>query len=225
MSVAPAKATVRFARPRRVDEGCRSCKSNKHGDSISLADRAAMARLYQDYQSTAAIGIKFDCSSTTVARILKQDGVRMRKAGYHSPRCVRTNSVSPADRSLMVQLYESGQSTIAIGLRVNRPNGTVSRILHQEGVVMRSPGCQHPGWSKHPLYPTWHGIKKRCHHPKCPAFPAYGGRGIYMCDSWANNFEQFLADVGPRPSLEHSLDRIDRIEPAASLAALAAVVI
>jgi len=30
-----------------------------------------------------------------------------------------------------------------------------------------------------------------------------------MCPEWANNFERFLRDVGPRPSPKHSIERID----------------
>jgi hypothetical protein len=40
-------------------------------------------------------------------------------------------------------------------------------------------------------------------------FKNYGGRGIRACPAWLESFEQFLADVGSRPSSAHSLDRIN----------------
>lgn len=48
---------------------------------------------------------------------------------------------------------------------------------------------------------------QRCHNPKHPKFATYGGRGILVCERWRESFETFLADVGPRPSPKHSIDR------------------
>lgn len=56
-------------------------------------------------------------------------------------------------------------------------------------------------------YRVWSAVIKRCCCESDSAFPNYGGRGIQICDRWRNSFEAFLADVGPRPSLSHSLDR------------------
>jgi hypothetical protein len=61
---------------------------------------------------------------------------------------------------------------------------------------------------KSPEYYTWTGMKARCLNPNAPRWTDYGGRGITVCDRWMT-FENFLADMGPRRSLEYSLDRID----------------
>lgn len=57
-------------------------------------------------------------------------------------------------------------------------------------------------------YEIWVGIRKRVDNPKCPAFSYYGGRGITYEESW-RSFENFLKDVGEKPSKDHTLDRID----------------
>lgn len=58
-------------------------------------------------------------------------------------------------------------------------------------------------------YNIWLGIKRRCNNPKDPAYKNYGGRGITICDRWLESFENFLEDMGFRPSPKHSIDRID----------------
>lgn len=58
-------------------------------------------------------------------------------------------------------------------------------------------------------YKIWLGVKQRCLNPKNPSYRHYGGRGITVCVRWAESFERFLADVGPRPSMSHTIDRKD----------------
>jgi hypothetical protein len=61
---------------------------------------------------------------------------------------------------------------------------------------------------RHPLYQLWQGMRARCSNPKHTRYSRYGGRGITVCERW-NDFLTFVDDVGPRPSLRHSIDRID----------------
>ena len=56
-------------------------------------------------------------------------------------------------------------------------------------------------------YRCWKGMNQRCHNPSNPLYRYYGAKGIVVCEQWRRSFVQFLSDVGPRPSLEYSLDR------------------
>lgn len=55
---------------------------------------------------------------------------------------------------------------------------------------------------------SWEAMRARCLSPKHPHFHDYGGRGIGICERWSG-FDAFLSDVGPRPSSDRFLDRID----------------
>ena len=63
----------------------------------------------------------------------------------------------------------------------------------------------------HPLYATWRGMRQRCMNPNDPAYRNYGGRGVFICEEW-NDFWQFVEDMGPKPTPQHSLDK-DMIKP------------
>ena len=71
-----------------------------------------------------------------------------------------------------------------------------------------SRGCTTGLPSKHPLYQTWDGIKKRCYQPNATGYKNYGGRGITMCEEWLNSFQIFVKDMGERPK-NCTIERID----------------
>lgn len=58
-------------------------------------------------------------------------------------------------------------------------------------------------------FETWRGMRRRCYDENNISYYNYGGRGIRVCEAWQASYDQFLADMGRRPSPEHSLDRID----------------
>lgn len=62
--------------------------------------------------------------------------------------------------------------------------------------------------SKHPMYGGWQQMILRCHDPKNSIYYRYGAVGIRVCDQWRENFQNFLADMGERPS-GMTVDRID----------------
>lgn len=64
------------------------------------------------------------------------------------------------------------------------------------------------GLTKTPEHKCWVEMRARCLRTDHHAFEHYGGRGISICDRWSE-FLNFLADMGARPTLKHSLDRID----------------
>jgi hypothetical protein len=72
-------------------------------------------------------------------------------------------------------------------------------------------------WKRHgqagqrpsPEWNAWQGMKGRCYCPNTTQFSRYGGRGITVCDRWRDDFGAFLADMGPKPTPAHELDRID----------------
>lgn len=68
--------------------------------------------------------------------------------------------------------------------------------------------------ARHPdMYSIWYMMNYRCQNPKHDHYKNYGGRGISVCKAWhvdtPGAFEQFVKDVGIRPSPSHSIDRID----------------
>jgi hypothetical protein len=62
-------------------------------------------------------------------------------------------------------------------------------------------------------YRTWKAIKTRCTNPRVDNYQFYGGRGITVDPRWSTSFERFLADMGPAPSMKHSIERIDNDGP------------
>lgn len=65
------------------------------------------------------------------------------------------------------------------------------------------------GSKEHIIYAIYKSMLRRCNNPKDRAYKNYGGRGIKVCKKWREDFWAFYKDIGPRPSKDYSIDRVD----------------
>lgn len=104
------------------------------------------------------------------------------------------------------------------------------KAIRQDALVRnasKSCGCLHRDitrrqFTKHEGAPTtnykseynaWRGLIERCENPCHKAYKNYGGRGISVCKEWKHSFKLFFEHIGPKPSKDHSIDRIDNDKP------------
>lgn len=60
-----------------------------------------------------------------------------------------------------------------------------------------------------PEYRSWAQMIQRCTNKNNPSYAAYGAKGITVCDRWRTSYEAFLEDMGRRPDVKDTIDRID----------------
>lgn len=64
--------------------------------------------------------------------------------------------------------------------------------------------------TQHPLYRTWINVKRRCYDPSYNGYLNHGdGPRITVDERWWD-FYIFVTDMGPRPSRDHQIVRIDK---------------
>ena len=94
------------------------------------------------------------------------------------------------------------QSMIAAGdlLRGSSKSCGCSKGFHRHGNCQRG--------KKTSEYSSWYSMISRCRYKTHKAAIHYVNRGIKVCERW-HKFENFIADMGPKPSRRHSIERID----------------
>jgi hypothetical protein len=58
-------------------------------------------------------------------------------------------------------------------------------------------------------YSSWAHMIERCYNVNAENYDRYGGIGITVCESWRISFANFVDDMGNKPGLEYTLQRID----------------
>ena len=67
---------------------------------------------------------------------------------------------------------------------------------------------EHKNRKEIPEYNTWKAMRSRCVSPSCKNTGNYQKHNISVCKRW-DDFVLFYEDMGPKPSKDHSIDRID----------------
>lgn len=106
--------------------------------------------------------------------------------------------------SLWLCQCDCGKQITATSGNLNSGSTKSCKCLRRE-----SPHRIRHGMSRSPEYHAWQSMIERCYTRTNQHFPNYGKRGITVCDRWRNSFTHFYADMGKRPSPQHSLDRRD----------------
>jgi hypothetical protein len=114
------------------------------------------------------------------------------KSKYSTPhwvcKCICGNDVT-------VNHYMLARGTTQSCGCLQRERTSESRLIHGESKLKSSE------WN------TWNGIKQRCKKNSKEKHKYY--EAITVCDRWASSFENFLADMGRKPTSKHSIERIN----------------
>lgn len=103
---------------------------------------------------------------------------------------------------------ECGNESVVTSARLMSGKSQSCGCLAANMLIKRSTKHGHNKRGKRTTeYRIWVNMRYRCYDEGYILFKNYGGRGITVCDRWLNSFDNFLSDVGMRPSKNHSLDR------------------
>lgn len=120
-----------------------------------------------------------------------------------------TDLAKNGTRRIACLCYCGQSKVIALG---NLCSGDIKSCgcLHRDTVMQHNFKHGHASRGNQPAeYFIWKSMKARTINPNNHAWKHYGGRGISTCSRWLESFDTFYADMGPRPSEKHSIDRID----------------
>lgn len=183
--------------------------------------------LEREYEGRARKGRPFwrcvcDCGNTTVV-----SSNHLRKGQIKSCGCgQRRNDLSGKDfgRWSVLKRAEvvNGQQMWICRCEC----GTVRPVTHTSLVSGKSISCgcyqkeqlskrlTTHGMTKTRLYNIYHDIKNRCSNPKNNRYKDYGGRGIFLCEEWYNDFSSFAKwSLSNGYKDELTIDRIDNDGP------------
>lgn len=121
---------------------------------------------------------------------------------------IERNGVGPNGMAAWLCQCDCGNRKTVIGNSL-RQGHVVSCGCYQKEVAIRNGlATKKHGETRTPTYKTWISMKARCFNSSDQAYEHYGGRGITVCERWANSYELFVKDMGKRPR-GMSIERIN----------------
>jgi len=126
--------------------------------------------------------------------------------GERFGRLVVTSFYTPADYTIAVCTCDCGQQTECRLGNLRKGHTTSCGCLASEVTSARVK--THGECGRTTEYSSWHNMKDRCLNPRHDFYKDYGGRGISICERWLQ-FDNFLADMGRKPTPRHTLERCD----------------
>jgi len=141
-----------------------------------------------------------------MASVIDESGMRYKRLLVirRAPMASRPPSYSTAAAWLC--RCDCGNEIITLGIYLRAGLIGSCGCLYDETRLTAGKKNRRHGDSKTALYRIWHRMMQRCYDKNCPDYMAYGGRGIRVHPRW-RKYENFKADMSPRPSPKHSLGR------------------
>lgn len=121
-------------------------------------------------------------------------------------RAVESYPSHPRQGSRWKCVCDCGNTRVVLGGNLISGNSSSCGCMANEMTSKRSK--THGRSSGDPTYSVWAGIIQRCENSNSECHERYGGRGIDVCERW-KSFENFLEDMGERPSKSHTIERTD----------------
>lgn len=112
------------------------------------------------------------------------------------------------ERRNRVSKYVSGHNSRVSHPMQGRTHTEETRKKLSQYTGERASAFKH-GMSHTPTYKVWSSMLGRCYDERNASYVRYGAVGVTVCERWKNSFENFLEDMGERPSMDHQIDRRD----------------